>query len=169
MELGHVLALHEVDTPGGADLLEAIYQTVHTFLPGTKVLADALGMSVDVLRQKANRNNGQHVFHPQQLVALQRAAGNAAILHSMARALGYTVTRGAPDQSGGDPVEAFMRFQLAVSEVVRAAADAMLEPGHVTTNQVRRVDYQVQDLHASGDALLAAVRGRLRPVPGGGQ
>ncbi len=163
MDLGHVLAAHELYKPEGGDIVEAIYQTVHSYAPGTAALAKQMDMSVHVLRQKASRGNGQHVFHPQQLVRLQKETGNTSILHAMAGLLGCVASAAGPDVTGGDPVEAFMRFQAAVAELSKAAADVFLQG--VTTNTARRVDWHAQQLHVACDALVATVRGKVPQAP----
>lgn len=170
----HVGGERVPDKPSGHDVLDVIHSTVHGFLPGTAVLAERMGMSRDVLQQKANRNNGQHVFHPQQLVDLMRQTGNAAVLHCIAEQLGYTVTRAMPDQSGGDPVQAIMEMHCALSDFMRAVADplAPLHDGadmgagrYVTSNEMRRATATAADLHTAIGNVLATLRGRMRPAP----
>lgn len=155
----------DINRPRGGDVLDAVHQTVMGFAGGTKALAQAMDMPLSTLQAKANRNNGQHVFHPLQLVQLMQVTGDASVLHAMAAELGRACVTVVPDQSGGDPAEAFMRFQMAQSEFTRAVADAMLDRQAVTPNMVRRVDCQAQALHAAADFLLATVRGQLRKAP----
>ena len=92
--------------------------------------------------------------------------GQHHVLHAMAHALGYTCTRATPDQSGGDPVEAQMRFAVAVADLLRAHADAVLEgDGAVTRNMVRRAEHHAQEAIASINHLVATLRGRMRAAP----
>ena len=167
---GHVTGEPVPHKPGGHDVLDVIHSTVHGFVPGTAVLAERMGMSREVLQQKANRNNPQHVFHPQQLIDLMRQSGNAAVLHCIAEQMGYTVARALPDESGGDPVQAFMRLQCVLSDLIRAVADplesARAEPGRaVTTNEMRRATAMAVDVHTAIGHLLAAMRAGMRPPP----
>ena len=158
------------DKPAGHDVLDVIHSTVHGFLPGTAVLAERMGMSRDVLQQKANRNNGQHVFHPQQLIDLMRQTGNAAVLHCVAEQLGYSVARSLPDGAVGDPVEAFMQLQCAMADFARAVADPLqrqrTEPGYMpTSNDMRRATAMAGDLHTAIGNVLGALRGQMRQAP----
>lgn len=170
----HVAGERVPDKLGGHDVLDVIYSTVHGFLPGTAVLAERMGMSRDVLQQKANRNNTQHVFHPHQLIDLMRQTGNVAVLHCLAEQVGHTATRALPDEAGGDPVQAFMAMQCALSDFVRAVADplAPLHDGadmgagrYVNANEMRRATAMAADLHTAIGNVLAALRGRMRPAP----
>lgn len=170
----HVTGEPVPDKPSGHDVLDVIHSTVHGFLPGTGVLAERMGMSREVLQQKANRNNTQHVFHPQQLVDLMRQTGNVAVLHCLAEQVGHTATLALPDGAGGDPVQAFMHMQCALSDFVRSVADplAPLHDGgdmgagqYVTPNEMRRATAMAADLHTAIGNVLAAMRGRMRPAP----
>lgn len=163
----------DADKPAGQPVLDAIYNTVHGFPLGTQELAARMHLSRDVLQQKANRNNPQHVFHPQQLVDLMRETGSAEVLHVMAQELGYTVMRALPDQSGADPVEAFMAVQAAFGDLVRAAGEPLVgvcgaDPRPVTANEARRCAAMAGDLHSAVDRLVACIRGRVPASPRGG-
>ena len=170
----HVGGERVPDKPAGHDVLDVIHSTVHGFLPGTAVLAERMQMSRDVLQQKANRNNTQHVFHPHQLIDLMRQTGNAAVLHCIAEQLGYTVMRSLPDGAGGDPVQAFMQLQVALADFARSVADPLvpLHDGadvgagrYVTSNEMRRATAMAGDLHTAIGNVLGALRGRMRPAP----
>lgn len=152
--------------PEGQDVLDVIYRTVHGYPDGTAALALRMGIPLETLRQKANRNNPQHVFHPKQLLDLMYFTDNVALLHAMADAVGYVCTPAVPDQSDGDPVEAFMLQQRAQGEYSAAVADAFLlhQP---TPNAVRRVSDMAQDLIAKTGHQVAVLRGRMRKAPGG--
>ena len=97
---------------------------------------------------------------------MQQLSGNAAVLHAMAAALGYTCTPAVADQSGGDPVDAFMLQAAAQGKYVAAVADAMRTPTP-TPNEVSRVARLAEDLIDATTSLLAVLRGRMRKAPGG--
>lgn len=159
--------------PAGQDIVDVIYHTVHGYAEGTGVLALHMGIPLETLRQKANKNNPQHVFHPRQLLDLMYFTGNVAVLHAMAEHLGYVVNRATPDQSDGDVVEAFMRVQTDFASLVRAVGEPLArvqaQPGQaVTANEMRRAEYHAQEVHSSVGYLLAAMRGAMRPAPSEG-
>nr|WP_295941203.1 phage regulatory CII family protein [uncultured Acidovorax sp.] len=160
--------------PAGMDILDVIYHTVHGFPGGTAVLAQRMGMSLDVLRQKANVNNPQHVFHPRQLLDLMYFSGNDAILHAMADHMGRVVVNATPDQSGGDMLEASMRVQVAFADLMRAVADPLArmagQPGQaVTGNEMRRAEECAQEHQAAMAHMLGTMRAHMRKAPGGDQ
>lgn len=97
---------------------------------------------------------------------MQQLSGNAAVLHAMAAALGYTCTPALPDRSEGDPVDAFMHQAAAQGKYVAAVADAMLVPTP-SRNEVNRVARLAEDLIDTTTALLSVLRGRMRKAPGG--
>lgn len=161
------------DTQGGLSVGDAAYLTVHNHPGGVTALAARMGVSANTLTHKVNPNNTTHHLSLQEAVTMQHMAGDAAVLHAMADHLGYTCTRATPDQAGGDPVDAFIRLQCAVAEFVRAVGDPLVRVGAesaaaVSRNEVRRADYHAADLQATIGHMLAALRGKLRAVPGGG-
>ena len=154
------------DTQGGMSIEDAIYHTVHNYPGGVTALAARMGVSPNTLTHKANPNNATHHLHPAELVAMQQLSGNAAVLHAMAAALGYTCIPAVADQSGGDPVDAFMLQAAAQGKYVAAVADAMRTPTP-TPNEVSRVARLAEDLIDTTTALLSVLRGRMRKAPGG--
>lgn len=113
-----------------------------------------------------------HTVHgyPGGVVALQHMSGDAAVLHAMAAALGYTAQLATPDQADGDMVEASMRLQVAFADLMRAVADPLarvaVEPAKpVTGNEVRRAEYRGHELHAAMAHMLATMRAHMRAAP----
>ena len=158
------------DMPQGLTVQDAIYHTVHDYPGGVAALAARMGVSPNTLTHKANPNNATHHLHPLELVKLQHMSGNAAVLHAMAAALGYTVTRATPDQSGGDMVEATMRLQVEFADLLRAVADPLARVAGdaakpVTGNEMRRAEYHAQETQAAMAHLLATLRGHMRRAP----
>lgn len=154
------------DMPQALTVADAIYHTVHGYPGGVVALAARMGVSPNTLTHKANPNNATHHLHPAELVAMQQLSGNAAVLHAMAAALGYTCIPAVADQSGGDPVDAFMLQAAAQGKYVAAVADAMRTPTP-TPNEVSRVARLAEDLIDATTSLLAVLRGRMRKAPGG--
>ena len=158
------------DTPQVMSVPDAIYHTVHGYPGGVAALAARMGLPAGTLNHKANPNNATHHLHPAELVAMQQLSGNAAVLHAMAAALGYTCTPCGADQAEGDPVEAFMHMQCSFAELVRAVADPLARMQSdpvkmVTPSEMRRADHAGAAHHATVDGALAALRGHMRPLP----
>lgn len=149
----------------GLDLDDALYHTVHGYPGGVAALASRMGMSHDTLTHKANVNNTTHFLRPKELVAVMYMSSNASALHAMAGHLGYTCTRATPDQSGGDPMDAFVRMQQAYADVLHAVADPLSHGGAVNKNEIRRAEAMAAELHAAIGHTLATLRGRMRAAP----
>lgn len=98
------------DTPQLMSVPDAIYHTVHNYPGGVAALAARMGLVVGTLTHKANPNEDKHFMRPGELVAMQHFSGDASVLMAMAAALGYTVTRATPDQSGGHLGFVVVRF-----------------------------------------------------------
>lgn len=151
--------------PTGLSLDDAAYHAVHGYRGGATALAARMGMPVETLTAKVNTNNTTHFLRPRELQAVMYMSGNAAPLHALAEHLGYTCTRATPDQSGGDPVDAFMRLQLAHSDLVRAMADPLSHGGDISKNEMRRAEAMAAELQAAIGHALATLRGRMRAAP----
>lgn len=150
----------------GQDVLDAAYHLAHGYPGGISALALRMGVSDNTLTHKVNPNNTTHHLGLREAVAMQALTGNAAILHAMADALGYTCARATPDQSEGDPLDTTMRLQWAHADLVRATADAVRAgDGRVTSNQLRRAEHDAQELIACVGHTLAMLRARMRARP----
>ena len=168
--LAHVEGETIPDTPAPMSVPDAIYHTVHGYPGGVAALATRMGLPAGTLNHKANPNNATHYMRPDELVAMQHMSGNAMVLTVMAAALGYTVTRATPDQSGGRPVQALVRLQVEVADLLRAVADPLdrldAQPAdYITGTELRRVEYHAQELSAALAHLVASLRARMRPAP----
>lgn len=150
----------------GQDVPDAAYNTAHDYPGGIGTLALRMGVNANTLTNKVNPQNTTHHLSLREAVKMQDISGNYAILHAMAESLGHTCTRATPDQSFGDPIEAFMRMQVALADFSRAIADAVRDgDGAATTNQVRRADHHAQEAIASIGHTLAMLRSRVRAAP----
>lgn len=150
----------------GQDVADAAYNTAHGYAGGIGALALRMGVNKNTLTNKVNTENDTHHLSLREAVTMQAMSGNCSILHAMAEALGYTCTRATPDQSFGDPVDTFMRLQSESGEFSRAVADAVrVGQGNVSANNMRRAEYQGQELHAAIDHTMAMLRSRMRAAP----
>lgn len=157
----------DADMAPGLDVLDAAHLTAQAFSGGVPALAQRMGMSANTLQHKLNPANTTHHLTLREALVLQLVVGDVSVLRAMAKQLGYTVERATPDQSGGDPVEAFMRFQTEVAEVTRAAADALCPAARPTRNAQRRLEYQARELMAATTHLVSTVAGMVPAAPGG--
>ena len=151
----------EGNIPSDTDVIDAAYLIAHHHVGGVRDLAARMGISANVLQNKLNPNNTTHHLTLRESIALQVMANNPAILHAMAAQMGYTCTPAIPDQSGGDPVEAFMHAQREVGEFTAAAADALQVNTVPSRNALRRVKHQANELMAAVGHLVATVAARV--------
>ena len=147
--------------PSETDVIDAAFLIANHHQGGVRDLASRMGVSANVLQNKLNPNNSTHHLTLRESIALQVMANNPAILHAMAAQLGYTCTPAIPDQSGGDPVEAFMAMQREQGEFTAATADALHGKAPPSRNALRRVKHQANELMAAVGHLVATVAARV--------
>lgn len=143
------------DTGTGMDVLDAAYLTAQRFPGGVPALAQRMGVSANTLQHKLNPNNDRHILGLQEALIIQTITGNASVLHAMASALGYTAQRAVPDQSGGDPLQAFWRFQQELGDFSAAAAEQLKPGAQVSRNAQRRLEYHANEVIAAINHLVA--------------
>ncbi len=148
------------------NVLDAAYHAAHGYPGGVAALAVRMGMSANTLNHKLNPNTPTHHLSLAEAMSLQVMTGDVAVLQAMAAALGYTCVPCVADQSGGDPVDAFMLLAHAQGEYMAAAADAM-RLDSPSANAVRRVAAAAENAVDATNALLAVLRSRMRKAPGG--
>lgn len=154
------------DREPGQDVADAAYAVAHGYPGGIRALALRMGVNANTLTAKVNQQNTTHHLSLHEAVAMQALSGNAAVLHAMADALGYTCTRMTPDQSGGEPLRAMSQAQNAFAEFVRAVVDGLDGgPAGVSPNQLRRAQHEAQEAIGAIGHALAMLRARLRTAP----
>lgn len=147
--------------PAETDVIDAAFLIANHHKGGVRDLATRMGVSPNVLQNKLNPNISTHHLTLREAMALQVMANNPAILHAMAAQLGYTCTPAIPDQSGGDPVEAFMAMQREHGEFTASAADALQGNHTPSRNELKRVKHQANELMAAVGHLVATVASRV--------
>jgi hypothetical protein len=71
---------------------DALHRTVMDYPGGAEALACRLGMNAQVLRNKINPNSTSHHPSLHDVEQIMHMTGNAAVLHSLAKGMGYTCT-----------------------------------------------------------------------------
>lgn len=150
------------DIGPGMDLVLTAQQMAQAHKGGVPAVAKLMDVSANTLQHKLNPERTTHHLTMVECLQLGMVTGNANVLRAMAKQMGYTVHRATPDQSGGDPVEAFMRFQSNAGDFTCAAADALLDgAGVVTPNAQRRVEFRGQELLAATAHLISTTAARV--------
>ena len=156
--------------PMGMSVDLAIYDAAHGYPGGIQALAKRMKLSANTLTHKVNPQNTTHHLKREELELLMYCTGNTSPLQAMAARLGYTLSRAAPDQAGGDPNVAVMNAHVQYAEFTRACVEPLrrtmaVANQEVTGNEMRRAEYHAQEMHAAVDHAVATLRGYVRKAP----
>lgn len=142
------------DTRLGMDEILAAQQAAQAFKGGVPALAKAMAISPNTLQHKLNPGNTRHHLTLRESIELQRITRDVGVLRAMAKALGYVCVLATPDQSDGDPVQAFANLHGEVADFSRAVADALAQQPP-SPNAQRRIDYHAQQLIAAACHMVS--------------
>lgn len=162
---GYGVSAADADIARGMCLQDAARLISDRFKGGVPALAEAMGVSANTLQHKLNPNNTRHKLTMDEALAIQQASGLPFVLQAMASAMRHSCVPEAPDQSGGNPVEAFMRYQHGLGDFTASVADALLGDGPVNRNKFRRVQAFASDVMVLTGYLVAAVAQRVPQQP----
>lgn len=133
----------------------AIYSTVHNSAIKPKDLALLLGMSHQILINKANCQCETNKFTAHELVALQKHSGSTRIAEAMCLELGLNVVA-----SHSGPPASLMDAMLTVvsecGEVSRALKDAMSD-GKLTSREKETMQREISEAIASLVAMRFSI------------
>lgn len=155
----------ESDTGRGMCLQDAARLVAERFPGGVPALAEAMKVSANTLQHKLNPNNTRHKLTMDEALAIQQASGLPFVLQAMASAMRYSCLPEVPDQSDGNPVDAFMHYQHGAGEFTASVADALLGDGPVNRNQFRRVQAFASNVMALTGYMVEAVARRVPQQP----
>ena len=119
---------------------DALYKTVSNYPGGAEALAPRLGMSPQILRNKANPNN--HTHHPNlnDIEQIMSFTGDVSVLHSLAKSQNYTCTQilaegEANDMAVLEHISKVWKTNGHVGNEVHCA----LEDGRVSVHELARI------------------------------
>ncbi|MEG0051950.1 MAG: phage regulatory CII family protein [Comamonas sp.] len=161
---GYGVSAADSDIARGMCLQDAARLISERYKGGVPALAEAMGVSANTLQHKLNPNNKSHKLTLDDALAMQQISRLPFVLHAMAGAMAHSCMPEVPDQSGGDPVEAFMRFQQGMGEFTAAVADALIDGNETSRNAFRRVEARAGDLMALVGYMVAVVAQRVPEV-----
>jgi len=116
--------------------LDAFYQTVHNAPGGAEAIAHRLGMSAQVLRNKANPNSATNKPTLDEASRLMGVTGDFSILHALAEQHGFVLTK-LDDQPASDMAvlenvtNIWQRLGDLAAEVHKTLADGRVDPHEV--------------------------------------
>lgn len=116
--------------------LDAFHKTVHDAPGGCEAIAPRMGMSAQVLRNKANPNSVTNKPTLDEADRVMALTGDFAVLHALAENHGFVCTR-VNEQPAGDMAVLEMVTDIWAhlgglgAEVHKALADGRIEPHEV--------------------------------------
>ncbi len=150
----------------GHDAAVAAYDTAHRYEGGIAALAKRMGHNANTLTHKVNPKNLTHFLTLRDAIEMQWQSRDFAILHAMAGELGHTCSLATPVHSEGDPLDTFVRLQMAYADFVQAMGEALLRrEGGVSPNQMRKAEHMAAEATAHVGHALGVLRGLMREAP----
>jgi hypothetical protein len=142
------------------NILDTLYKTAHDFAGGCEALAQRLGMSAQVLRNKVNPNSASNTASLEDADRIMAITGNHAVLHALARNHGYVCVRVENDCAASDMAVLELVMQVwAASGDVGAEVHATLADGIVEQHEIVRVEAAVYRVNQALNQMVARLRG----------
>jgi hypothetical protein len=141
------------------NILDAFYRTVHDAVGGCEALAVRLGMSAQILRNKANPNNAANKPLLEDADQVMGLTGDMRILHALASKHGHICVRIDSDVPASDLAVLEVVVQVMGShgdvgrEVYRSLEDSRIEP-----YEIAAVEAKVYEANRAMQQLLARLR-----------
>lgn len=134
------------------DLEQAAYSTVHDSDIPPKQIAELVGISYQVLLNKANPQNDTHKLTIAEALAIMIHTKNHAILHSLKTSL---ESRG---ETNKNIVRSLVDVSKDVGDVVRIVDEAAAD-GKITQLEKRRCTKEINEAITSLEMLKSALSG----------
>lgn len=138
---------------------DAFYQTCKKYPGGFESLAPRMGMSGQVLRNKANHNATANHVHLCDIENIMTLTGDLSVLHALAQEQGCAVVK--LDSEGSPCDQAVLELITIIwsrNGDVGAEVSKTLEDGRVDAQEVQRV---AEAVYRTTEALMTML-GRLR-------
>jgi hypothetical protein len=141
-------------------ILDAFYNTVHRAAGGVEALAIRLGMSAQILRNKALPSNTSNKVHLEEADRVMALTGDYEVLHALARNHGFVCVKVHEDATASDlaVLELVAQVWVANGEVGREV-HMTLEDGVVNASEVDRVETAVYRVNQSLSQMVARLKG----------
>ncbi|MFC0351847.1 phage regulatory CII family protein [Undibacterium danionis] len=139
---------------------DAFYQTVTTFSGGVESLAPRLGMSAQILRNKANPNNVHNYPSLSDIERTMTITGNVIILHALAQSQSHICIPINTDSSACDTaiLELVAKVWSTNGDVGQAVNDTLAD-GRVEAHEVKRVDDAIHRTITALHDMAARLKG----------
>lgn len=142
------------------NILDTLYKTAHDFAGGCEALAQRLGMSAQVLRNKVNPNNASNTASLEDADRIMAITNDHAVLHALARSHGYVCIRVDNESDASDvAVLELVAKAWSASSDVGAEVYATLADGIVELHEIERVKARVYHTTRTMNELVARLEG----------
>lgn len=141
------------------NILDAFYRSVHDAVGGCEALAIRLGMSAQILRNKANPNNTTNRVLLEDVDQVMGITGDARVLHALAANHGYVCVKIDSDTPASDLAVLELVVQVMAGhgnvgdEVLRTLAD-----GRIELHEIRAVEAAVYRANQGMYQLVARLK-----------
>ncbi|MGO4379673.1 phage regulatory CII family protein [Pseudoduganella sp. RAF19] len=141
-------------------ILDAFHKTVHDAKGGVEALAVRLGISAQILRNKANPNITANKVHLEEADRVMALTEDYEVLHALARNHGFVCVKVHSDATASDlaVLELVAKVWVASGEVGKEV-HATLEDGVVDKHEVQRVEEAVYRVNQSLSQMVGRLKG----------
>lgn len=145
------------------NILDTLYKTAHDFAGGCEALAQRLGMSAQVLRNKVNPNSASNTASLEDADRIMAITGDHAVLHALARGHGFVCIRVDDNAIPSDVeiLELAVKFWAASGDV-GAEVHATLADGVVEPHEIERVKAAVYRVSRSLNEMVGRLEGMVQ-------
>ncbi len=139
---------------------DAFYQTVTTFSGGVESLAPRLGMSAQILRNKANPNSAHNYPSLSDIERTMTITGNVTILHALAQSQNHICIPIDNHANACDTaiLELVAKVWSTNGDVGQAVNDTLAD-GRVEAHEVKRVEDAIHRTITALHDMAARLKG----------
>ena len=142
------------------NILDAFYNTVHRAAGGVEALAIRMGMSAQILRNKALPSNTANKASLEDADRVMALTGDYELLHALARNHGFVCVRVEQDATASDlAVLELVTKVWAASGDVGSEVHASLADGVVEAQEVEKVEAAVYRVTQCLNQMTARLKG----------
>lgn len=142
------------------NILDAFYNTVHNSAGGAEALAIRMGMSAQILRNKALPSNSANKASLEDADRVMALTGDYELLHALARSHGFVCVRVEQDATASDLAVLEMVTKVwAASGDVGSEVHASLADGVVEARELEKVESAVYRVTQYLNQMVARLKG----------
>lgn len=139
---------------------DAFYQTVSSFHGGVESLAPRLGMSAQILRNKANPNAAHNYPSLSDIERAMTITGNVVVLHALAQTQNHIcIPVGSATNSCDTAILELVARVWSTNGSVGEAVNETLADGKVEQHEVARVDDAIHRTITALHEMAARLKG----------